>query len=51
MMISEILSGFIVAFISSWKLTLFLLTCLPFIITGGIIMSVCLNGVTIILRK
>ena len=50
-MIAEILAGLIFAFISSWKLALFFLTCLPFIASGGLLMSFCLNGVNLKSRK
>ena len=33
-MLSELISGFIVAFIASWKLSLILLTCFPFIVAS-----------------
>ena len=40
MIFVELVSGFIVAFLTSWKLTLVLLSCIPFIALGSIIIFV-----------
>ena len=47
MMIVEFIAGFVVAFIASWKLTLILLTCFPFIIAGALIMTFTLSNIII----
>ena len=51
MMITEVIAGFLLAFISSWKLTLILLTCFPFIIAGALIMTFTLSKLTVASRK
>ena len=51
MIFVELVSGFIVAFLTSWKLTLVLLSCIPFIALGAVIMGVCMEGVMINSRK
>ena len=51
MIFVELVSGFIVAFLTSWKLTLVLLSCIPFIALGAIIMGVCMEGVMVNSRK
>ena len=51
MMIVEIIAGFVIAFISSWKLTLILLTCFPFIIAGALIMTFSLSKIIVTSRK
>ena len=43
MMFTELIAGFVVAFISSWKLALIFLTSFPFIIAGALIMTFTLN--------
>ena len=47
MMVVELISGFVVAFIASWKLTLILITCFPFIIAGALIMTFTLKKLII----
>ena len=51
MIFVELVSGFVVAFLTSWKLTLVLLSCFPFIILGALIMGKCNEGVMIKSRK
>ena len=51
MMITEVIAGFLLAFISSWKLTLILLICFPFIIAGALIMTFTLSKLTVASRK
>ena len=51
MMLTELISGFVAAFIASWKLTLILLTCFPFIIVGALIMSLTLKNLIVRSRK
>ena len=51
MMVVELISGFVVAFIASWKLTLILITCFPFIIAGALIMTFTLKNLIISSRK
>ena len=51
LMLSELISGFVVGFISSWKLTLVLLCCAPFIVGSFIVMIVCMEGAMILSRK
>jgi ABC-type multidrug transport system fused ATPase/permease subunit len=50
-MLTELISGFVAAFIASWKLTLILLTCFPFIIVGALIMSLTLKNLIVRSRK
>ena len=50
-MISNLISGFIFGFISSWKLSLVLLCCFPFIILGFLIILLCMNKEIILSRK
>ena len=51
MMVVELISGFVVAFIASWKLTLILITCFPFIIAGALIMTFTLKKIITTSRK
>ena len=51
MIFVELVSGFGVAFYTSWKLTLVLLSCIPFITLGAIMMGKCLEGVMLDSRK
>ena len=51
MMLTELIAGFVCAFIASWKLTLILLTCFPFIIAGALIMSLTLKNLIVRSRK
>ena len=51
MMTTELIGGFIAAFIASWKLTLILLTCFPFIIAGALIMIFPLKKAIVSSRK
>ena len=51
MMFIELIAGFVIAFISSWKLTLILITCFPFIIAGAIIMTFSLRRNMVESRK
>ena len=51
MMFVELIAGFVIAFISSWKLTLILITCFPFIIAGAIIMTFSLRRNMVESRK
>ena len=51
MMLTELIAGFVCAFIASWKLTLILLTCFPFIIVGALIMSLTLKNLIVRSRK
>ena len=50
-MFSNLISGFVVGFISSWKLSLVLLCCFPFIIVGFLIILLCMNKEIILSRK
>ena len=51
MMVTELIAGFVVAFLASWKLTLILITCFPFIIAGALIMTFTLKNLIITSRK
>ena len=51
LMLSELVSGFIIGFISSWKLTLVLLCCAPFIVGSFFIMVFCMEGIMVLSRK
>ena len=51
LMSSELISGLVVGFISSWKLTLILLCCLPFIVGSFIIMMLCMEDAMVLSRK
>ena len=51
MMLIELIAGFVCAFIASWKLTLILLTCFPFIIAGALIMAFTLKNLIVSARK
>ena len=51
MMLTELIVGFVAAFISSWKLTLILLTCFPFIIAGALIMTFTMKNLIVSSRK
>ena len=51
MMLIELIAGFVCAFIASWKLTLILLTCFPFILAGAIIMTFTLKNLIVSARK
>ena len=51
MMFTELIAGFVVAFISSWKLALIFLTSFPFIIAGALIMTFTLSKNLIASRK
>ena len=51
MMFVELIAGFVVAFISSWKLALIFLTSFPFIIAGALIMTFTLSKNLIASRK
>ena len=51
LMTSELVSGLVIGFISSWKLTLLLLCCSPFIVGSFITMMVCMEGAMILSRK
>ena len=51
LMFSELVSGLIVGFISSWKLTLVLLCCAPFIVGSFFIMIFCMEGLMVLSRK
>ena len=44
MSVSSILTGIIISFIYSWKLTLLILAFFPFIVIGGAIQMQILNG-------
>ena len=51
MMITELIAGFVVAFLASWELTLILLTSFPFIIGGALIMTFTLKNLIVNSRK
>ena len=51
LMSSELISGLVVGFISSWKLTLILLCCLPFIVGSFIMMMLCMEDAMSLSRK
>ena len=51
LMLAELVSGFVIGFISSWKLTLILLCCAPFIVGSFLVMIFCMEGVMILSRK
>ena len=51
MMLTEFIAGFVVAFLASWKLSLILLTCFPFIIAGALIMTFTLKKLIVFSRK
>ena len=51
LMLSELVSGFIIGFISSWKLTLVLLCCAPIIIGSFFLMIFCMEGLMVLSRK
>ena len=51
LMLAELVSGFIVGFISSWKLTLVLLCCAPIIIGSFLVMIFCMEGLMVLSRK
>ena len=51
LMSAELISGLVIGFISSWKLTLVLLCCAPFIIGSFIGMMFFMEGVMVLSRK
>ena len=51
LMSAELISGFIVGFIASWKLTLVLLCCAPFIVGSFFVMNYWMEGAMILSRK
>ena len=51
MMFTELIAGFVVAFLASWKLALIFLTSFPFIIAGALIMTFTLSKSIIFSRK
>jgi len=51
LMVAEIISGFVVGFIASWKLTLMLFTCLPFVLGSFAVLGICMEGVIVSSRK
>ena len=50
-MVTEVVAGFVVAFIGSWKMALILLTSFPFIIGGALIMMLCMQKSMLLSRK
>ena len=50
-MVAEIISGLVIGFISSWKLTLVLFTCLLFVLGSFAVLGICLEGVMVSSRK
>ena len=51
LMLAELISGFVIGFIASWKLTLVLFCCAPFIVGSFIVMIFCMEGAMILSRK
>ena len=51
LMVSELISGFVIGFIASWQLTLVLLCCAPFIVGSFFIMVCCMEGLMVLSRK
>ena len=51
LMSAELISGFVVGFIASWKLTLVLLCCAPFIVGSFLVMNFCMEGAMVLSRK
>jgi len=51
LLVSNLISGFVVGFISSWKLSLVLLCCFPFIIIGFLIILLCMNKEILLSRR
>ena len=51
LMLAELVSGFVVGFISSWKLTLVFLCCAPMIISGFLVMLFYMEGLAVLSRK
>ena len=51
LMLAELVSGFVIGFISSWKLTLVFLSCAPIIISGFLVMLFCMEGLEVLSRK
>ena len=51
LMTAELVSGFVIGFISSWKLTLVLLCCAPFIVGSFITMVFCMENAMVLSRK
>ena len=51
LMSAELISGFVVGFIASWKLTLVLLCCAPFIVGSFFVMNYWMEGAMILSRK
>ena len=51
LMTSELVSGLLIGFISSWKLTLVLLCCAPFIVGSFIVMIFFMEDIMVLSRK
>ena len=51
LMLSELVSGLLIGFISSWKLTLVLLCCAPFIVGSFLIMIIFMEDIMVLSRK
>jgi len=51
LMSAELISGFVIGFIASWKLTLVLLCCAPFIVGSFLAMNYWMEGAMILSRK
>ena len=51
MIFVELISGFAMAFYTSWQLTLILLSCIPFIALGAIMIGKCMDIVMLNSRK
>ena len=51
LMSAELISGFVIGFIASWKLTLVLLCCSPFIVGSFFVMNYWMEGAMILSRK
>ena len=50
-MLTEVIAGFVIAFIGSWKMALILLTSFPSIIGGALIMMLCMQSSMVLSRK
>ena len=51
LMFTNLITGFVVGFIVSWKLSLVLLCCFPFIIVGFLIILLCMNKELVLSRR
>ena len=51
LMTAEIISGLVIGFVASWKLTLVLFTCIPFVLGSFAMLGICMEGNIVLSRK